>query len=422
METPMTPDAACCDDYRLSRRTLLRSAGAAAAAGAVTSVFGGAVVQTVYGATPGQGNVLLLLSLRGGVDGMSMVVPYAEKSYYAARPSIAVQASRLIATDGTFGLHPAFAPLEQMWTSRRFAAIQAVGLPVANRSHFEAMELIEDADPTSDERVGWVNRMIAGFGSTDPFEGVHLSGPQTPTALYGPEPTLATSDLADLDLPYAWDSGLRTRLRSAFGSLYAGRDDLAGDGGSLALAVADRARRSAVTVKPQGGASYSGDDLGKALAQAAASVRSGLGVRALSIDYGSWDHHEGLAGRMSVMVANLARNLAAFFDDLGDLGDRVTVVTMSEFGRRLQQNGSAGLDHGHGNCVLVLGGGVRGGQYYGTWPQLASGDLLDADLAVTTDFRAVLAEILDRRFPEVSLASVFPGAGYSRASALGFVA
>ncbi|MDO9380150.1 MAG: DUF1501 domain-containing protein [Nocardioidaceae bacterium] len=420
----LTPCGDACGDYTMSRRSLLRNAAIAGAAGAVTSVFGDAVTQTVFGATTGPQKVLVLLSLRGGADGLSMVVPHAEAAYYTARPNTAVAKSSLIAQDDRFGLHPAFAPLQSMWTSGRMAAIQAVGLPAPNRSHFEAMELIEDADPTSSARIGWLNRMIGSLAGSDPFEGMYLGGTQVPTSLYGPDTAVAANDLASLDLPFGNEVAKRAVLAQGLTDAYAARSDVLGRAGATAVSVADRSTnvRALGSSRPQNGAAYTGDALGKSLGQAAAVIRAGVGARAITVDYGSWDHHEGVQYRVSSMITGLAKNLAAFFTDLGAAGDDVTVVTLSEFGRRLAQNGSYGLDHGYGNAVLALGGGVKGGQYYGRWPSLTSGGKPVDDLAVTTDFRHVLGEVLDRRFPDVSLSSVFPGSGYASSGRLGFMA
>ncbi|MDO9380152.1 MAG: DUF1501 domain-containing protein [Nocardioidaceae bacterium] len=419
-----TDDCGACGDYGSSRRSLLKKAAVVGAAGAVTSVLGDAVTQTVFGATGGRQPVLLLLSLRGGADGLSMVVPHASPAYARHRPDLAVKRSSLLQADATFGLHPGFKALEPMWRNGRFAAIQAVGMKVPNRSHFEAMELIEDADPTSSARVGWINRMIGSLAGADPFQAMHLGGSQTPTSLYGSQPTVATTDLEALDLPFGEDAGLRRTLHAGLAQMYAGRSTPVGRAGTAAIRVADRARSagSAATAKPAHGARYADDDLGRSLARAAGVVRAGIGARAISIDHGSWDHHEGLPWRMTSMITNLADNLAAFFTDLGSSGDLVTVVTLSEFGRRLAQNGSYGLDHGYGNCVLALGAGVRGGRYYGRMPSLGTAARPADDLLVTTDYRHVLGEVLDRRFPGVKISSVFPGSGYSTARRVGFMA
>jgi uncharacterized protein (DUF1501 family) len=164
---------------------------------------------------------------------------------------------------------------------------------------------------------------------------------------------------------------------------------------------------------PQNGAAYPKVDLGRALQDTAALIRAGVGVQTVTVDHGSWDMHTDLgtpgSGNMKYMLNELAASLAAFFTDLGALGDKVTVVTISEFGRTVRENGNSGTDHGYGNAMLLLGAGVRGGRVHGTWPGLGSGNLVDGDLAVTNDYRCVLAEVVASRFPSADLGAVFPG-------------
>ena len=198
-------------DYDVSRRSLLKAAGLASMAGVATSMFGDVMTSTVYGA--GDGNVLVVVSLRGGADGLSMVVPHGESAYYSARPTTGVAANSLLHQDATFGLHPAFAKLSPMWLLGQMAAIHAVGLPAPNRSHFEAMELVEDADPGSAARVGWVNHMVAGLAeSPDVFDGIQVGSTLTPTALLGPAPVPATGQFSDLSGPFPKDAALRSRV------------------------------------------------------------------------------------------------------------------------------------------------------------------------------------------------------------------
>jgi uncharacterized protein (DUF1501 family) len=410
----MDESHAGCGEFAVSRRSLLKTAGLAGLAGVTTTMFGDVLSSTVFGAE--NANVLVVLSLRGGVDGLSMVVPHAEQAYYDVRPNIAVPKASLLHADSTFGLHPAFAPLTPMWTAGRFAAIQAVGLPAPNRSHFEAMELIEDADPGSSARVGWINRMVSALAvDDDPFGAVQLGTPVTPTSLIGPAPSLATTNFRELQVPFATNAALRTKVTQGLQGMYAPRTDVLGTAATSAFDISDRSVGIASfnAGGPANGATYPGGELGAALANAAGLIRQGVGVRAVALDHGSWDHHVGLASSMQSMISTLAGSLAAFFTDLGSHGDRVTVVTLSEFGRRLHQNGAGGADHGYGNAVLALGAGVAGGAYYGAWPTLAQGSQVDGDLAVTTDYRNVIAEILKARFPSVSTPAVFPGVTYA---------
>ncbi|MEH3032479.1 MAG: DUF1800 family protein [Aeromicrobium erythreum] len=410
-----------CADYGLTRRSLLKAAGAVGAAGIVTSMIGDALTSTVYGAT--DANVLVVLSLRGGADGLSMVVPHAEAAYRAARPDTAVATSSLLHADPTFGLHPEFAPLSSWWGDRKVAALHAVGLPAPNRSHFEAMERLEDADPGSPERVGWINRMISSLATGDVLTGMNVGSTTMPTSLVGPAPAVAAEKLDDLQVPFQDDARLRGHVTTMLSSTYGRRGGLARSAANEALALAERAGTIGRALDQDSGATYAKySDAGEALKQTARLVRAGVGVRAVAIDAGGWDHHTGLRWNVASRIKELATNLDAFFTDLGAHADRVTLVTLSEFGRRLQQNGAGGVDHGYGSCVLAMGAGVDGGKYYARWPGLDEADQVDGDLAVTTDYRTVLAEILASRFPEVDLSTVFPGAtgealGFMRSSA-----
>ena len=405
----------CCDEYALSRRQFLRTISAAAGAAATTSVFGSAVLQTSFGgpaAASSGGRVLVVLSLRGGADMLSVVVPHGDPGYYAARPTIAVPKGALLHPDAMFGLHPAMAPLADMWKAGRLAAVTAVGLPVPNRSHFDAMEQIEDADPGDGMRTGWINRMIGLNAATSVTEAIQMGSGMVPTALYGPQPALAVADVDQIALSGPTGRNRARALRQVWADT---RGDL-GDGAREALATA-RAFRGVAGhgYRPAPGASYPADDLGDALKEAARLIKADLGARAITLDYGSWDMHARLgtvdagdADSMHMMVDGLAHGLKAFFADLGPAAGRVTLVTLTEFGRRVAENGSRGLDHGWGNTMLLAGAGVRGGRVHGRWPGLDAAHLNEGDLAVTTDYRSVLAEVLSTRFG-TSTAKVFPG-------------
>ena len=409
----MTDSCGCPSYSSISRRSLLRTGAAAGAAGVVTSMVGDVLTASVFGAEP-RGNVLVVVSQRGGVDGLSMVVPHAESAYYAARPTTAVAKSRLLHRDHTFGLHPSFAPLSDLWKQDRFAAIHAVGLPAPNRSHFDAMEVVEDADPGSRQRVGWLNRMIGALSRESIFEGVALGTNVVPTSLLGPSDALAVASTAALETPYG-DTELGLAVRRGLRRLYAGNGEVPRAGqAALELARGGKAYGAEAEKPPRHGAAYPGSSFGKAMENAASLIRSGLGVRAIAVDSGGWDHHVALSANMTNGISDLAASLAAFFRDLGPDASRVTVVTLSEFGRRVAENGASGVDHGYGNAVLVLGAGVRGGRYYGRWPTLGTAKQVEGDLAVTTDYRHVLTEILQSRFRSVDTSAVFPGAGYRR--------
>ncbi|QWC85948.1 DUF1501 domain-containing protein [Nocardioidaceae bacterium] len=419
---PLGPGDDCCDELAavegLSRRRFLQAAAATGIA--TTAVFGDTVRQTAYGASSG-GNVLIVLSLRGGIDGLGMVVPHGDPAYAAARPTIAVPTRSLLAKDAMFGLHPSLAPLQPMWDTGRLAAVHAVGLEMPNRSHFAAMEAVEDADPTSRERRGWVNRMVGLDPTVQPWQAMHLNASIVPTMMSGPVPTVACSNLDGFEISgLDEDSSMPTQRRRSLARAWArdkgplGRAARTAVRASTRLAAVGDAAYAPAAAYPT---SWPGKPLGDALRDTAKLVKADIGVEVVSLDYGSFDHHANYGttewGPMQDKLGGMALAVDAFFRDLGPTADRVTLVTISEFGRRVAENGSRGLDHGWGNAMLVMGGGVRGGRYLGEWPGLGQGSLIDGDLQVTTDYRQVLGEVLTRRFPDRSVARVFPGLSYA---------
>jgi uncharacterized protein (DUF1501 family) len=399
-------DGACCDEYAamqatVSRRGLLT--GTLALAGAST-LIGGAVVTASPARAVSASSVLVVVSLRGAADGLSLVVPHADPVYYGARPRIAVPSDRLLVKDGTFGLHPAMTDLIPLWQAGKVAAVHATGLPMVNRSHFAAMEEMEDADPGSSERVGWLNRLVSGTPGASPLQGFSAGTSTIPTSLVGPAPTMSAGDVGDVELPGDDDEGRRAHslhimwdgekstlgrsMRSTFGAI--------NEFGPAQDAVDNRD-------------TYPGSSLGRSLATAAQIIRGDVGVEVITVDQGNWDMHTDMGsadgGWMSNNAEDLASSIAAFLADLGTQESKVTLVTLSEFGRRVVENDSNGTDHGYGNVMFVAGAGVRGG-YHARWPGLSSN--YESDLTVTTDYRQVLADIVSRRF-NASVARVFPG-------------
>ena len=413
-----TTTRACgCPDYEqartaLSRRALLGTAlagGAVALGPGVTGSGPGAYAVTHRSATslavPG-GSVLVLLSLRGAADGLSLVVPHGDPTYYAARPRLAVPHTALLAPDAMFGLHPALEPLLPMWQSGSLAAVHATGMAAPNRSHFAAMEAIEDAAPGSRERNGWLNRLLGELPGASPLQGTAM-GNQVPTSLFGPQPAFVVDRVDRATVAGADPEGRRiASLKRAWaGQGRMGRAMRDAISGSAAFSAARDlpGQESATTPYPD-------TDLGRALGEVSRIVRAGVGAEVITVDQGDWDMHTGAGnlewGDLKGNAGDLAGSVAAFFADLGPAADRVTLVTLSEFGRRVRENDNFGTDHGYGNVMFVAGAGVRGGQYYGSWPGLSN--TLDADLLVTTDYRSVLTEVVTRRFG-VSVGQVFPG-------------
>ena len=399
----------------LTRRRLLGAAAAAAAMGVVGGLTRDlASARYAFAGTDYTGDVLVVLSLRGGFDGLSAVVPAADPSYAAARPGIGVPAGTLLPLDATFGMHPAMAPVKPLWDAGQLAAVHAVGQPDPTRSHFRAMEEMERAAPGSSLRTGWLDRVSSAQGAGTAFATVGINVEGNQQALIGPAPALLMPGLDDFGLSSADSPAERARWTRALTEMHAGAKAAVADPARLAL----RALGTAAGL-PDAAAddAYPDGDLGDALRDVARLVRAGVGLRVATVDVGDWDMHVGLGrvdgGWMARQLTELGQALAAFAADLGpDLG-RVTLVTLSEFGRRVAENASGGLDHGHGNLILLMGGGVNGGRMHGGWPGLAPGALIDGDLPATNDYRTVLAEVLERRCG-VPAAQVFPKLGSAR--------
>jgi len=425
--TPQTGAAMreCCRDFAratASRRSLLQGALMAGSTMAVTQLFGESMMQATFAGTKG-GNTLVVLSLRGGIDGLGVVVPHGDPGYYSARPSTAVPAASLLGADSMFGLHPDMAPLKPLWDAGELAAIQAVGLAVPNRSHFSAIEQVEDADPGSSTRSGWINRMIGLGTSPGTLDGVQLGMNFPTSAMTGPQQLLATTDLEGLQVS-AIDGTNASRRYASLASSWTGATGPLAAGASEAITISKGAGATLSTMADSTVAyptEWYATPFAEPLQNAAKLIKADLGTDVIAIDAGAWDLHSGYgsvsSGKMQQNITGLATSLAAFFSDLGSRRSNVTVVTISEFGRRVAENGSKGFDHGWGNMMLVAGAGVKGGQYYGTWTALQTG--VDADLTVTTDYRNVLGEIVARRFPDRSVPSLFPGLSYAP---LGFMA
>ncbi len=395
----------------LSRRGFLQSIGLAGLA--LPSWF----PRVAFSAAPSeQRDILVCIFLRGGADGLNVVVPVGDDDYYRSRPLLAIPAPAALDLDGFFGFHPALAPLKELYDDGVLAVAHATGSPDRTHSHFDAMDFMERGTPGSKSvPTGWLARHLATLdtGNGSPFRAVGV-GSLLPASLRGPVPATALRSIADFHL--AGRPGREAeiaRFQTRLSSLYSGDAWLDLQAQQSLQAIATLAAASPGSLKPAHGAVYQDSEFGRALRQTAQLIKAGLGVEVACVDLGDWDTHatQGqVTGRMTNLVAELAEGLAAFYTDLSDRMDRILVVTMSEFGRRVGENASGGTDHGHGNFMFLLGGGVRGGRVYTDWPGLAPEQLYGpGDLEVTTDYRTVLAEILERRVLNSKIAEVFPG-------------
>ncbi len=425
----------------ITRRFFLKEGGVALLAVGLPPSF---VARTLFARTGAGGRkTLICVFQRGAVDGLAMVVPFGEPAFSSLRRSIAIPApstgggGTAMDLDGFFGLHPALEPLMPLWRRSELAVVHACGSPHPTRSHFEAQDYMETAVP-GDVSVtdGWLNRMLvetscrgcrgrrladgpahaadhalAQSGLTiEALRGVAI-GAELPLALRGGHPALAIPDLDRFGVA----GGDAPTIESAFRELYRGPegDRVAVAAGESFDALDLLRRADPARYRPRAGVEYPGTPFGRSLRQIAQLVKADVGLEVAFTDLGGWDTHVAqgaVEGALAARLRELALGIRALHDDLADRMADVVVLTMSEFGRTVAENGSGGTDHGHGNCMLVLGGEVAGGRVYGEWPGLEPEQLHDGrDLAVTTDYRAVFAEVAARHLGVTDLSRVLPG-------------
>jgi len=393
----------------------------------------GALALVAMGAVPGfvvrsalaqsraaQSKVLVVIFQRGAVDGLSMLVPHGDPEYYGARGSIAIarpsSGEGAIDLDGFFGLHPSLSALKPLWDERRLAAIHACGSPDATRSHFDAQDYMESGTPgVKSTEDGWLARGLAALPGTaaSPFRAVAL-GPALPRVLRGDAGAVAMTRLAEFDIrdPAMLAGGLDA-IRG-FESLYERgvRDLLYGTGRETFDAVKMLKAAAPQRLPPANGAVYPRGRFGESLRQITQLIRADVGLEVAFADVGGWDTHAAQGnerGQLALRLKEFGDGLAALDRDLGERMRDVVVLTMSEFGRTVRENGNRGTDHGHGTAMLVLGGAAKGGTVHGRWPGLAREQLHEGrDLAVTTDFRSLFAEVAVRHLG-VPRDPLFPG-------------
>ncbi|MGH9113056.1 MAG: DUF1501 domain-containing protein [Acidimicrobiales bacterium] len=358
----------------------------------------------------GDGGTLVVVFLRGGLDGLSVVVPADDPHLLAARPDIAVRAGSLLPLDRGFGLHPALAPLHALWKRGQFTAVPATSTPDISRSHFQAQDCLERGGSAKGVAEGWLDRVLDRLGPGTGFRSV-AQGPTLPRSLAGDQPSLTLTKLDAFKL--AVGERVRGQTKAALGALYSGFDHpLAADVARTVAALDVAERLAASPYRPA--ATYADNSLAKALAELARLVKADVGLRVACVDVGGWDMHTNLGsvdkGAMQRMLGELGAALGAFAADLGGrLGD-VTVVAMTEFGRRIEQNANSGTDHGHGSAVLLLGGKLAGGTVHGNWQGLAPEVRDHGDVPGSNDYRDVLGEVVASRLglSDADLAAIFP--------------
>lgn len=391
----------------ISRRQFLQGCSAAVAA-----MAGARLTNVAFAQQGSPTDTLVVVFLRGGWDALNVVPPRDgdDRGYYeAARPEIKI--TDLLPLNDQFGLHPALAPLHDLYQDGKMAVVHAVGLNYDTRSHFDAMEYIELGTPGSKSTTsGWITRYLQQTGVSAILPALSTVG--APSSLLNFVPTVNLNDPAEFS---QWDNGLAQTQQQALRQMYNG-ETLLHRAGLRTLEALDIVHPLVEQdYVPSNGARYAEDELSQQLKTVARMIKLETGLRVATVDYGGWDTHEyqneGNGGYLAGQLGNLANGLSNFYLDLDSgYSNNVSVVVLSEFGRRLVQNEDRGTDHGHGNVMFTLGGGVNGGQVYGAWPGLRNDQLYDhADLAITTDYRQVLSELLSRRLGVTDIGAVFPG-------------
>ena len=402
----------CGEFLRLSRRGFL---GTTAAVGASS------VSQLAFGGDRGserERDVLVLVFLRGGMDGLTAVAPYGDPFLYSARPTLAInapgQTNGALDLDGFFGLAPSCAPLLDVYQRGDLALVHAVGSTDPSRSHFSAMKFMETATPNMGQTTitdGWMGRHLQSMAPLGGGElrGVAIQG-TLPRSMVGGPGALPIKDPANFAFPGApmLSGALRSVIETTYGSA---SEPLRGAASSSLGAIDLLAGVDFSNYQPANGAVYPAGAFGEALVSTATMIKADIGLECIELDISGWDHHAGMGpvnGILATKLADLSEGLAAFYSDLAAEMDKVTLVVMTEFGRRVAENGSAGTDHGHGGTMFVMGGNANGEQVFSQWPGLDPSGLGNGDLPITTDYRDVLAEILQLRMGSTSLDLVFP--------------
>ena len=362
---------------------------------------------------------MVVIFQRGAADGLNVVVPYREKNYYSMRPSIAIPQNQVIDLDGFFGLHPALTSFKPLYDAGHLAIVHAAGSPDMSRSHFDAQDYMESGTPgIKSTEDGWLNRALQAEDlvrqrQQTAFRALAL-GPQVPRTLAGKLPAIALGNLNNFSV--AGRGPAPSPAASAFEAMYGESGDQIFHAAGEETFEAVKLLRAAnpAQYQPAAGAEYPNSEFGNRMKQVAQLLKSNLGVEAAFTDIGGWDTHQNqgnVEGQLSNRLRDFSQSIAAFWRDMGDDAENITVVTMSEFGRTARENGTGGTDHGHANAMFVLGGRVKGGKVYGRWPGLGNEQLNEGrDLALTTDYRQVLGEVVNRTLGASNLELVFPGA------------
>jgi uncharacterized protein (DUF1501 family) len=400
---------------KISRRYFLKSGGIAMVGMAALPAF---LQRAVASAAVPAKKKMVVLFQRGAMDGLNVVVPFGEPNYYRMRPTIAIPqpkqggADAALDLDGFFGLHPSLQPILPLFRNGQLAVVQAVGSPDPTRSHFDAQDYMESGTPgLKATENGWLNRALQNMPEpkSSPFRAVAF-GPYLPRTLQGSAPAVAIADLKQFKM-----YGPQQTAEGGFETMYSQTVDHAmrGVGNETFEAIDQLKKINPDSYQPENGAQYPKSRFCQSLQEIAELFKADVGLEVAFLDSAGWDNHVnegGVTGQLSNLLRDLGQGIAAFHQDMGDRMGDVVFVSMSEFGRTAHENGNRGTDHGHANCMFVMGGDVKGGRVYTKWPGLNENQLNQGrDLAVTTDYRSVLGEIMGKHFGDHDLKTVFPG-------------
>ena len=412
------------------RRIFLRNGALALAGTTALPAFLTRAVMAATSEATAQGKKLVVIFQRGAADGLNIVVPWREPNYYAMRPTIAIPQNQVLDLDGFFGLHPAMASLQPLYNQGHLAIIPATGSPDGTRSHFDAQDFMESGTPgIKSTRDGWLNRALQAEDfrrrqEHTAFRAVAL-GPDVPRTLEGKVSALAISNVQDFAV--GGRGPKPAPAATAFEAMYdQSSDSLLHNAGDRSFEAIKMLRATdPAHYAPDPSAGYPDSPFAKNMKQIAQLLKANLGVEAAFTDIGGWDTHQNQGsteGQLANRLRDFSDSIAAFWRDMGTQAENITLVTMSEFGRTAHQNGTGGTDHGHANTMFVLGGQVKGGKVYGKWPGLADHQLNDGrDLAITTDYRQVLGEVVSKTIGATNLDVTFPGAKLNPKQFLGLV-
>jgi uncharacterized protein (DUF1501 family) len=399
---------------------------------------GSAMVMAGMGVAPGwlaraaaaeskKRKTLVAIFMRGAADGLNIVVPFGEKRYRELRPILAIAPPSGLPNanaplfganggcfdlDGTFGLNNAMQPLKALWDQQQLAIIEGTGSPDPSRSHFDAQDSMESGTPGKTTGDGWLNRALLAGNETSSLRAIALSN-QVPRCLRGVHDAIAINNLeqfnvGDPDTAAIMQSMYATSPDASIGRT--GKD--AFDAMKVIQSIQNTPQNPPPPAAGPAGVPQYGQagEFGRNLQQLARLIKADAGVEVAFADISGWDHHGNETPQLSTLLRQFSSGIAAFCQDMGDRMEDVVLVTMSEFGRTVQENGDGGTDHGHGSFMMAIGGAVQGGKIYGKWPGLEKEQLFEGrDLAVTTDYRDVLSELVRGHLGQTDVARVFPG-------------